>query len=133
LILNYFREQCNDLSRQPWQNRDKTPGRAQNRLKIQDSAISVSYDRRHRKADSSKQNLAGATGIFCEADWRQAHDSVGCRSLDEHLLFEALKTRGTGQTEGSTNLTTGPRRQWTASANKSAFISAEAESTGALI
>jgi hypothetical protein len=40
-------------------NRDKTPGRAQNRVKIQDSAISVSYDRRHRKADSSKQNLVG--------------------------------------------------------------------------
>jgi len=59
LILNYFREKCNDLSRQPWQNRDKTPGRAENRGKIQESAISVSYDRRQRKANSSKRSLAG--------------------------------------------------------------------------
>jgi hypothetical protein len=80
-----------------------------------------------------KTEFGSATGILCGSDWLQVRDSVGCRSLDEHLLFEALKTRRTGRTEGSTNLTTGPRRQRTASANKCAFKSGEAENTGASV
>ncbi len=107
LILNYFHEQCNDLSRQPWQNRDKTPRPGGNRGKIQESAISVSCDRRQRKSKLVKTELGRATGILCGPDWCQAHDSVGCRQLDEHLLSR----RSRPGRPRVCNVTTGPRRQ----------------------
>jgi len=117
-------------------NRGKTVTKPQaGRKPWQNTRVSNISELRSETTETKlvKTEFGRATGILCGPDWRQAYDSVGCRSLDEHLLFEALKTRRNGQTEGSTNLTTGPRRRWTASANKCAFISGEAENTGALI
>src|ERR1039458_5826762 len=72
LILNYFHEQCNDLSRQPCQNRAKTPSWAGDRAKTPESAISVSCDRRDRRANLVKTELGRATGLLRWPDWCQS-------------------------------------------------------------
>jgi hypothetical protein len=102
--------------RKPWQN-TKVSNISQLRSEITESKL-------------VKAEFGRATGILGGPDWRQAHDSVGCRSLDEHLLFEALKTRRIGQTAASTLLTTGRAVSAPRSLTNVAFISGEAENTG---
>jgi hypothetical protein len=80
-------------------NRGKTVSKPKTgRKPWQNTKISNISELRSETTESKlvKTEFGRATGILCGPDWRQAHDSVGCRSLDEHLLFEALKTRRTG-------------------------------------
>ena len=96
-------------------NRGKTVSKPQaGRKPWKNTKVSNISELRSETTESKliKTEFGRAIRILSGPDWRQAHDSVGCRSLDEHLLFVALKIRRTGQTEASTNLTTGPRRQW---------------------